>query len=68
MIGIDGHGGIGQKHFQLRFPLERVAHGLAEGIRGEQDLCDHRLFEPHKEGFHQRFGILSPMCKLGLRG
>ena len=66
MIGINGHVGIGQKHFERRFPLQRIARRLAEGIGGEQDLRDHRLFEPGKEGLDQRFGVLPAMRELGL--
>ena len=38
MIGIDGHVGIGQKHFQRRFPLQRIPRGLGEGIGREEHL------------------------------
>ena len=66
MIGIEGHIGVGQKHFERGFPLQRIARRLGEGIGGEEWLGEYRLFEPGKEGLDQRFGVLPPVRQLGL--
>jgi len=68
MSGLNRNGGSGEKDFERRFSLQPIACRLAAGIRGSQHLRDHRLCEPRKEVLPQRFGHLSPMCELGLRG
>jgi hypothetical protein len=66
LIGIDGHIGVGQKHFERGFALQRIPRGLGERIRREEHLRAHRLFEPGKEILHQRFGHLPPVRELGV--
>jgi hypothetical protein len=66
--GLDGQVGIGQNHFQLRFPLSGVAHRLTAGMGRAEDGCGHRRCEPGKEGLDQRGGDLPTLRQFGLAG
>jgi hypothetical protein len=64
-MGIKGDLGSGQNHCEGRFPLQRRPGRLGKGRGGEQDRCEHRRFEPGKEGRAERVGVLAPRRPLG---
>jgi hypothetical protein len=57
VIGIQWHGGIGQKDTQGRTAVKRIVSGLAKRVGGQQHGVLHCVLQPREEVVDHRLGI-----------